>query len=47
MWTPQASTRYANDFYEFKYVILVAIFDFGLVEALLPRYRRNLYTYMS
>ena len=25
MWTPQASTRYANDFYEFKYVILVAI----------------------
>ena len=30
MWTHQASTRYANDFYEFKLVILVAILDFGL-----------------
>ena len=38
MWTPQASTRYANDFYEFKLVILVAILDFGLAQALLPRH---------
>ena len=30
MWTTQASTRYANDFYEFEFVILVAILDFGL-----------------
>ena len=32
MWTTQESTRnrYVNDFYEFKYVILVAILDFGL-----------------
>ena len=38
MWTPQASTRYANDFHEFKLVILVAILDFGLAQALLPRH---------
>ena len=43
MWTPQALTRYVNDFYEFKYVILVAILDCGHVEALLPRYRWKLY----
>ena len=43
MWTPKASTRYANDFYEYKYVILVAILDFGIVEALLPRHRWKLY----
>ena len=43
MRTPQASTRYANDFYEFKYVILVAILDFGLAQALLPTHRWKLY----
>ena len=37
---PLKHQRNAN---EFKYVILVAILDFGLVQALLPRYRWKLY----
>ena len=43
MWTPQASKRFVIDFYEFRYGILVAILNFGLVEALLRRYRWKLY----